>query len=127
MRAHEFITEGRTSSIQSDVASAIPGGYRIPSLPNQDVYKQYRFGVAMAAARSRKDGTEEVKEFKSESPWGESMIVVGYDDISEVVDQALDLVGLNSSDKKLLGTPTSEEALNVANISPVIPFKGYTR
>jgi hypothetical protein len=128
MRAREFIKEGKTASIQDSVAAAMPASYAITSLPNQDPYKQYRFGVALAAARSQKDSTAQgKKEFASESPWGENMILVGYDNIDEVVDQALNLVGLTPKDKKILGTPESKESSDISNVSPVRSFKGYPR
>lgn len=124
------LTEGRTGSLQDDVARALPATYSIPKLKNQDPYKQYRFGVAIAAAKGRsariKDG--ESSEFEPESAWGENEIIVSYDPhIADWIDDALRMVGLTSSDKKLISTPTSEEATDVAKNSPVRAFKGYPR
>ena len=49
MRAREFITE-QHGTLAQDVSRALPGTYTISDLPNNDFYKQYRFGVAMADA-----------------------------------------------------------------------------
>lgn len=129
MRASD-LTEARASSLRDDVSRALPAAYYIPKLKNQDPYKQYRFGVAIAAAKGRsariKDG--ENGEFEPESIWGENEIIVSYDPhVADWIDDALKMVGLSSSDKKLLGTPTSEEATDVAKNSPVKAFKGYPR
>ena len=129
MRAQDFISEGRTGSIQDDVARALPATYTIPKLPNQDPYKQYRFGVAIAAAKGKsaraKDGDP---EFSPESAWGENEIVVSFDpNIEEWLDDALKMVGLSPSDKVMISTRTSEEGTDVSKTSPVKGFKGYPR
>lgn len=129
MRAHEFIVEGRTGSIQDDVARALPATYTIPKLPNQDPYKQYRFGVAIAAAKGAKQRAEEGDEpFSPKTAWGENEIIVSYDpSIGEWLDDALKMVGLSPSDKKMISTRTSEEGADVDKRSPVTGFKGYPR
>lgn len=126
MRAHEFITEGRTGSLAPDVARALPATYVIPELPNQDPYLQYRFGVAMAAAKSAKaragDG---IPPFEKSSAWGENQIVIGYMDphTGEYINDALKQMGL--SGKKMISTPTSEESADTDKVSPVKAFKGF--
>ena len=126
MRAHEFITEGRTGSLAPDVAAALPATYVIPELPNQDPYLQYRFGVAMAAAKSAKaragDG---IPPFEKSSAWGENQIVIGYMDpnTGEYIDDALKQMGLRG--KRMISTPTSEEAKDVDKTSPIKAFKGF--
>ena len=129
MKASEFIVEGRTGSIQDDVARALPATYTIPKLPNQDPYKQYRFGVAIAAAKGQsaraKDGEP---PFAPQTAWGENEIVVSFDPhIDQWLDAALELVGLKPSDKKMISTRTSEEGTDVDKKSPVQAFKGYPR
>ena len=125
MRAYEFITEGRTGSLQNDVAKALPATYAIPELKNQDPYLQYRFSVAIAGAKGAKKRQEDkVPEFNRESPWGENEIVVSFDPNSEEwLNDALQQMGIKS--KKRLSTLKSEEASDVSNVSPVIAFKGY--
>lgn len=126
MRAHEFITEGRTGSIQDDVAKALPGTYAIPELKNQDPYLQYRFGVAIAGAKgSKKRQEDNVQPYSRESAWGENEIVVSYGmDVGEYIDDALKAMGM--SGKKQLSTTKSEEANDVDTKSPVIGFKGFS-
>lgn len=119
MRANEFVAESRVGSIQDDVARALPAAYVLPELKNQDAYLQYRFGVALAAARGeeerKKDG---MPAFSSSSAWGENQVIVSYDPgIGELIDKALAMMG--KSEKKLISTPSSEEAKDVDIISTI--------
>lgn len=125
MRASEFITEGRTGSIQDDVAKALPATYAIPELKNQDPYLQYRFGVAIAGAKGAKKRNEDnVPEFNKETPWGENEIIVSYGiDMDDVINDALRELGM--SGKRRLSTPNSEETTDVSKKSPVVGFKGF--
>lgn len=119
MRAREFITEA--STLQADVAAALPATYVIPKLQNQDPYLQYRFGVAIAKAkgsRAMDPGPEE--DFGSTSVWGENQVIVSYSNsIDEYIDDALKNIGLSPSDKRLISTPRSEETSTVNKTSPV--------
>jgi len=118
MRAKEFINEGRTGSIQDDVADALPSTFTISALQNQDPYKQYRFGVALAKAKG--SSHQDTLPFDPRTDWGENAIVVAYDNESELmIDQALKDVGLGSGGKKLISTPRSEEAKDVNKNSSV--------
>ena len=122
MRAKEFINESREGSIEDDVAEAIPAAYVIPALPNQDPYKQYRFGVAMANARANKanDTVIDKNKFKSQSPWGENAIVVSYSNTTkDIIDDALEQVGLSSKDKKQITSTGSNETKDVNRSSPI--------
>lgn len=129
MRAKEFIVE-QHGTLAQDVSRALPGTYTIPGLPNNDFYKQYRFGVAMADAKGHaereKDNTVS-DEFNSDTAWGQNMIVSSYMDdvISKDIDYAMKKVGV--SGKKLISTPKSEEATDVIKYSPIKAFKGYKR
>lgn len=135
MRAKEFITESGSSTeptsdsrLSSSVARALPSTYAIPGLPNSDFYKQYRFGVALAGARSKAQrATEPGRDMAPSSAWGESEILIGYDLDTNVIDDALQMVGLKSSDKKLISTVKSEEAPDIDTLSPINSFKGYER
>jgi hypothetical protein len=129
MRAKEFIAE-QHGSLTNDVSRALPGTYTIPGLPNSDFYKQYRFGVAMASARGqieRQQDSVSPREFESDTPWGENMIVSSYMDpnIEADIDYAMREVGVTG--KKLISTPGSDEAVDVVKNSPVKAFKGYKR
>ena len=121
MRAKEFVRESRVGSLQDDVARALPATWVIPALPNQDPYKQLRFGVAVAAAKGARERDEEGDSpFAPQTAWGENQIVMSYDpNATEWLDAALEMVGLSPSDKKLISTPTSEEGKNVDTKSPV--------
>lgn len=125
MRAREFINEGKTGSLQDDVAKALPATYAIPELKNQDPYLQYRFSVAIAGAKGAKKRKEDnVPNFDTESAWGENEIVVSFDpDIEEWLNDALKQMGMKG--KKLLSTMKSEETNDVGKQSPVKAFKGY--
>jgi len=128
MRAYEFITEGRTGTLQPDVARALPATYVLPELPNQDPYLQYRFGVAIASAKGAAQRTKDgIPPFAEKSAWGENQIVSGYmePNIGEVIDDALKQMGM--SGKKLISTSTSEEATDVDKTSPLKAFKGYPK
>ena len=123
MRAKEFITE-QSSSMQDDVAAAIPGAYVIPKLQNQDAYHQYRFGVAMAAAKSRKDRETDNTDYKSASPWGENQVVISYSGTTkDYIDDALEEIGLSAKDKKQITSQGSTETTTVSKASPVAKIK----
>ena len=128
MRAREFVSEGRTGTITRDVGLALPGAFKIPALQNNDPYKQYRFGVAIAgakgAAQRAKDG---VPPFDGpESVFGEDMIVVSYDPhVKTYIDDALRSMDMPASDAVRIGTQASEEAPDVDKVSPIKPFRGY--
>lgn len=137
MRAKEFIVEnnllGSTvptsdSKLSVSNADALPSVYSIPKLPNNDFYKQYRFGVAIAGARSAEQRRTEPKSTMAPSTaWGENEIIIGYDLDPTIIDDALKTVGLTASDKKLISTRTSKESSDVYYKSPVQGFKGYER
>jgi hypothetical protein len=126
-KQHVEIYEGRTGSLQDDVAAALPATYVIPELQNNDAYQQYRFGVAIAGAKGRKKREEDaVDRYSAQSAWGENQIVVGYDPhVDEYIDDALKQMGLKG--KRMISTRKSEEAKDVKKQSPVKPFKGYRR
>jgi hypothetical protein len=130
MRAKEFINESQRIALSQEVSRAIPGTYAIQGLPNNDFYKQYRFGVAMAGARGHVERTNDgipAYKFDKETPWGENMIVSSYmdGDIEKDIDYAMREVGVVG--KTLISTPSSEESLDVDKTSPLKGFKGYKR
>lgn len=121
MRAKEFIGEATTATLPDEVAAALPMTYVIPALQNQDAYKQYRFGVAIAKAKGQ---TKDKQEMSPHSPFGENLVIVGYSNtVDQYIDAALKEVGLTTSDKKLISTPESEETDTVQKTSPVPKFK----
>lgn len=123
MRAKEFIIE---STVDSTISSSLPATYAISKLPNSDFYKQYRFGVAIAAARGDKAReANDTREMESESIWGENQIVIGYAQDTEIIDDALTIMGLQPEDKKLISSKDSTELPDVDSRSPVSSFRGY--
>jgi hypothetical protein len=130
MRAREFVTEGRTGTITTDVGRALPGAFKIPALKNQDPYLQYRFGVAIAGAKGAKQRAQDgVPPFDGkESEFGENEIVVSYDPhVIDYIHDALRAMGMPPSDAVQIGTMASEEATDVDIRSPITGFRGYPR
>lgn len=128
MRAREFVTEARTGTITRDVGLALPGAFKIPRLQNNDPYKQYRFGVAIAGAKGAAQRAQDhVPEFDGpESVFGEDLIVVSYDPhVKKYIDDALHSMNMPASDAVQIGTMASEEAPDVDRVSPIKAFKGY--
>lgn len=121
MRAREFIMEGNTGTLQADVAAALPATYVIPALQNQDTYRQYRFGVAIAAAKGKKYRDQALDtDYHAASAWGENQVIVSYSNsIDDYIDDALREMGLGPDDKRLISTPQSEETHSVNKTSPV--------
>ena len=125
MRAREFISEGKSEKLLPDQADAMPATYVIPELPNQDPYLQYRFGVAIAGAKGRKQREKDgVSSMARASAFGENEIVVSYGhDAGEYIDDALKTMGMRG--KKRVSTPTSIETTDVNKTSLLKGFKGY--
>ena len=102
--------------------------YTIPGLSAADPYKNYRFGVAMARARSDAgtDGlTDNLPEWDSETAFGEHGVVAGMNaGIAEIIDTALTMTA-TSGGKQLVSTPDSTEPEFVDTQSPVKAFNGY--
>lgn len=128
MRAREFINES-TTNLNQDESYPMPATYVISSLKNQDAYLQYRFGVAIAGAKGKKQREKDgVHRASTVSDFGENEIVVSFDPhVSEYIDDALASMGLPSSDKKLISTVTSQDPPTVNTTSPVAGFAGYKR
>jgi hypothetical protein len=111
-----------------DIEGPLSNTYVIPELSNQDAYLQYRFGVALAAARGIEQRREEgAPEFDPESVWGENMIVTSLDpDVGNHIEIALSMMKLGAS-KRLITGKTSVEPQYVQSTSPLSGFSGYPR
>lgn len=100
MRAKEFIpesakTHGKYTSLNVDVDAALPGVWVQRQLRNTDPYMQYRYGLALAAARADAAG---YVGFEQESPWAENLTIVGYTpEDAEVVALADKLMGVTAT------------------------------
>ena len=128
MRAREFIIEQR--DLAPEQQAPMRQTYTIPGLSASDPYNNYRFGVAMARARSdyRKDDVNPyVPEWSKETPFGEHGVVIGMNaGIRPVIDAALRMTGTKGG-KKLVSSADSEEPISTNKASPIKAFKGYPR
>ena len=126
MRAREFVTEQK--ELPPEQANPMRYTYVIPGLSASDPYNNYRFGVAMARARSD-SGTDGINdkfpEWSAETAFGEHGVVAGMNSgIAQVIDTALAMTKTPGG-KELVSTPASTEPEFVDTQSPVKQFKGY--
>ena len=128
MRAREFVREQR--ELPDEVKEPLQNTFVIPGLSAADPYRNYRFGVAIARARSdaKPDDVNPTRpEWTAETAFGEHGIVVGFSsNVDPVIDAALKMTKTPGG-KKLVSTAKSEEPAFVDKASPVKPFKGYPR
>jgi hypothetical protein len=119
MRAKEFLPEGAKAhgslvGIGADVDAALPGVWVQRQLRNTDPYMQYRYGLALAAARAEAAG--HVK-FEQESGWAENLTIVGYtpedEDVIKLADKLMGVRGTRVADN------ASREAAGTMTKSPV--------
>lgn len=129
MRAREFLNE-QAASLPPEQADPMRYTYVIPGLSAADPYRNYRFGVALARARSDA-GTDGIADknpaWHSTTAFGEYGLVAGMvPTVAGVIDQALAMTKTPGG-KKMVSTPTSTEPHFVDKTSPVKAFKGYPR
>ena len=128
MRAREFITEERV--LPPEQADPMRQTFILPGLTSSDPYETYRFGVAMARARSEavKDNLNPyILPWDEEEVFGEYAVVAGINGtVDPIIDKALRMAGIGGG-KKAIGSLTSEEPKSVDKTSPVKAFKGYPR
>jgi len=125
MRAREFITEGM--SLPPEIADPMNHVFVLPGVQSSDPYQIYRFGVAMARARSDA-GSDKIPNMPAWSPqaaFGEEAVVAGFDaSVGTIIDRALKMSGMPIK-KVQMSSPNSLEPVSVNYTSPVKPFKGY--
>lgn len=128
MRAREFIREQR--ELPPEYAEPMRYTYVLPGLSASDPYKNYRFGVAIARARSdaQPDTQDPYRpEWTAETAFGENGVIVGFNNnVDPIIDAALKMTKTPGG-KKLVSTPQSTEPNFVDKASPVKAFKGYPR
>lgn len=128
MRAREFIAE--QAKLAPEQAEPLKNTFVLPGLSAADPYKNYRFGVAMARARSNAktdDINPNMPTWSSETAFGEHAVIVGFDNnVDPVIDAALTMTKTHGG-KKLVSTAASEEPAFVTTQSPIKAFKGYPR
>ena len=129
MRAREFLRE-QAASLPPEQADPMRWTYVIPGLSAADPYRNYRFGVALARARSDAgtDGlNDHVPGWHTETAFGEHGVVEGMGpNVAEIIDQALAMTNTPGG-KRLVSSGPSEEPPFVDKTSPVKAFKGYPR
>jgi len=127
MRAREFVIEGKT--LPPEQADPMNHVFVLPGVNSSDPYQIYRFGVAMARARSDAgaDKIPNMPTWSAEAAFGEHAVVAGFNSaIEPVIDQALKMAGL-PVEKVQVSTPDSLEPSLVNHVSPVNAFRGYPR
>lgn len=127
MRAREFVTESR-AKLPVEVAGPMHDTFMLPGLRNNDAYRSYRFGVAMARARADLGGPgKDLPKWNSESAMGMYGIIAGFDEnVDPVIDLALKMTDTPGG-KLPVSTDASEEPGYVGTVSPIRPFAGYPR
>lgn len=127
MRAREFIAESR-AKLPVEAAGPMHDTYMLPGLRNNDAYRSYRFGVAMARARADLGGVgKDLPAWNSESAMGMYGIIAGFDEnVDPVIDLALKMTNI-SGGKIPVSTDDSQEPAYVDTVSPIRAFKGYPR
>ena len=129
MRAREFVTED-AAHLPPEQADPMRYTYVIPGLSAADPYRNYRFGVAIARARSeavKDEVNPNLPEWHPDTVFGEHGIVAGMiPSVDKVIDAALRMTKTPGG-KELVSTPASTEPNFVDTKSPVKAFKGYPR
>ena len=128
MRAREFILE-QAAQLPPEQREPLQNTFIIPGLSAADPYKNYRFGVAIARARSDATDLENDNKFKpvweTETAFGENGVVVGFsNNVDPIIDQALKMTKTPGG-KKLVSTAKSDEPTFVDTNSPIKGFKGF--
>ena len=128
MRAREFITEEQR--LPPEQADPMRQTFVLPGLTSSDPYQTYRFGVAMARARSEAvvdNLNPYILPWNAEEVFGEYAVVAGINGtVDPIIDKALKMAKIPGG-KKAIGSATSQEPPSVDKTSPVKAFKGYPR
>ena len=127
MRAREFVIESR-AKLPVEASGPMHDTYMLPGLRNNDAYRSYRFGVAMARARADIGGDgKDLPAWNSESAMGMYGIIAGFDEnVDPVIDLALKMTNIPGG-KISVSSDDSEEPKFVDTVSPIKAFKGYPR
>ena len=127
MRAKEFMAESR-AKLPPEAAGPMHDTYMLPGLRNNDAYRSYRFGVAMARARADLGGVgKDLPKWNTESAMGMYGIIAGFDEnVDPVIDLALKMTDIPGG-KIAVSSDDSEEPAYVDSTSPIKAFKGYPR
>ena len=125
MRAKEFINEnwtgkehGKPGKVSRQDSAELPGAFVQRQLRNTDTYMQYRYGIAVAAARAHAEGHI---NFEQESAWAENLAQVMYvPEDEETIKLASKLMGVTPS---RITDNASKEGKHTSIQSPVAKIK----
>lgn len=126
MRVWEVLLEtqkshGSPDQLGDQVADALPGVYVQRQLRNTDPYLQYRYGIAVAAARAIQNGDLDSSQYEQESAFAENLTQVVYvPQDAETIKLASRLMGVTPT--AIDETPSHESDQVNAN-SPVARIK----
>ena len=128
MRAREFITEEQ--KLPPEQSDPMRQTFILPGLSSDEPYEIYRFGMALARARSdavENDVNPYMLPWKATEVFGNHAVVAGINsNVDPIIDQALKMTKTPGG-KKLIGTAQSHEPPLVDKTSPIKAFKGYPR
>jgi hypothetical protein len=118
MRAKEFIQETKSKGVAEKISDRrsgpLPGVFVQTQLRNTDPYMQYRYAMAVAAARSRK---ENGIDFDQESAWAENITQVMFvPEDEETIRLASKLMGVTPTK---IADNKSREPKSTYTASPV--------
>ena len=118
MRAKEFINEAKSKGTSEQVsdrkAGPLPGVFVQKQLRNTDPYMQYRYSMAVAAARSHK---EHGVDYDQESAWAENLTQVMFvPEDEETIRLASKMMGVTPS---RITDNKSREPKSTETVSPV--------
>ena len=122
MRLWEMLEHPKTDDVIGNISSqttdTLPGVYSTKQLTNSDPYYQYRYGMALAAARAIENGDLENNSFEKESPYAENLIQVMFSpkEDKKTMDLANKLAGVKSQQ---IATLNSREPKNINKTSPL--------
>jgi len=117
MRAKEFLPEtklhGTFGTVEKNVSDSLPGAFVQRDLRNTDPYMQYRYGVALAGARAKK---EHDIEFNQESAWAENLSLITFaPEDEETIRLADKMMGVKAT--RIASSKSTET--DVSAVSPV--------
>jgi hypothetical protein len=111
-------SHGTFIGLDAELNDTLPGVWVQRQLRNTDPYMQYRYGLALAAARA--DAAGHVN-FEQESAWSENLVIVGFTpEDAEVVKMADKLMGVSGT---RLADDASRESTDVSTQSVVAKSK----
>jgi hypothetical protein len=117
MRAKEFLPEtklhGTFGTVDKNVSDSLPGAFVQRDLRNTDPYMQYRYGLAVASARAKK---EHDIDFEQESAWAENLTIIPFSvEDEETIRLADKMMGVKAT--RIASSKSTET--NVHVVSPV--------